>query len=199
MRRPGRSALIRKQTLAAPTGRISGTAKGLQAGCRIAVDAIVDRPAQQYADVTNGVSAPAGARGLHRVMRMFHWYACNRIFTESRAGRFATQFFAPELSAWRGQQPLWKVFWQYGVAVSSVLIAIYLFAFLIEGVGLRQILILCFAPYTAWILVSIWRCANNAREPFWGMLARFLTVAWACNATMMVVFIEMNLIANYYM
>jgi hypothetical protein len=31
------------------------------------------------------------------------------------------------------------------------------------------------------------------------MLARFLTVAWACNATMMVAFIEMNLIANYYM
>jgi hypothetical protein len=165
------------------------------------VDSIVDRSAQRYAAVVNGVSAPDSRRAVActGVIRMFHRHACNHVFTESRAGRFATQFFSPELTAWRGQQPLWKVFWLYGVAVSSVLIAIYLFAFLIEGVGLRQILILCFAPYTAWILVSIWRCASNAREPFWGILARFLTVAWACNATMMVVFIEMNLIANYYL
>lgn len=112
---------------------------------------------------------------------------------------FAARFFAPELSAWRGQQPLWKVFWLYGVGVSGVLIATYLLAFLADAVALRQILVLCFVPYTVWILVSIWRCSNNAREQFWRMLARFLTVAWACNAILIVIFIEMNLIAHYYL
>jgi hypothetical protein len=112
---------------------------------------------------------------------------------------FAARFFAPELSAWRGQQPLWKVFWLYGVAASGVLIAIYVLAFLVEAVALRQILVLCFAPYTAWILVSIWRCSNNVREQFWRVLARFLTVAWACNAVLIVIFIEMNLITHYYL
>lgn len=137
--------------------------------------------------------------GLPTVTPMFQPHARNRSFTGSGIAHAAALFFAPELAAWRGQQPLWKVFWLYGVAVSGILIAIYLFAFLIEAVALRQILVLCFAPYTAWILVSIWQCSFNAREPFWGMLARFLTVAWACNAALILVFIEMNLITHYYL
>ena len=119
--------------------------------------------------------------------------------TSSRIGRLVAQFFAPELRAWRGQQPLWKVFWLYGVATSCALIAIYAFAFIFEHVALRQILVLCFAPYTAWILVSVWRCANNAREQFWGLLARLLTVTWAFNTIMIVVSVEMNLITHYYL
>jgi len=27
--------------------------------------------------------------------------------------------------------------------------------------ALRQVLLPCFAAYTAWILVSVWRCASN--------------------------------------
>ena len=130
---------------------------------------------------------------------MFQQPAPDPGFTGPRPETFVARFFAPEVAAWRGRQPLWKVFWVYGVGVSCALIAIYLFAFLVEAVVLRQILVLCFAPYTAWILVSIWRCSFNAREPFWGMLARFLTVAWAGNTVMMLVFIEMNLITHYYL
>lgn len=133
------------------------------------------------------------------VTRMFQRHIHNRFVTEFSNTHFVARLFAPELRAWRGQQPLWKVFWLYGVATSSILIAVYVFAFLFEYVVLRQILVLCFAPYTAWTLVSIWRCANNAREQFWGMLARFLTVAWAFNTIIIVVFVEMNLITHYYL
>ena len=121
------------------------------------------------------------------------------VITAPGMTHFVARLFAPELAAWRGQQPLWKVFWLYGVAASSALIALYLFAFLVDAVALRQIFVLFFAPYTAWILVSIWRCSNNVREPFWRMLARFLTIAWACNAILIIVFIEMNLISRYYL
>ncbi len=121
------------------------------------------------------------------------------VITGSSMTHFVARFFAPELSAWRGQLPLGRVFWLYGVAISSALIAVYLFAFLADAVALRQILVLCFIPYTVWILVSIWRCSNNVREQFWRMLARFLTVAWACNAILIVIFVEMNLIAHYYL
>lgn len=131
------------------------------------------------------------------VMRMSQQHARNHVVTGSGVSRFAAQFFAPELRAWRGQQPLWKVFWLYGVATSCALIAIYVFAFLSERAALRQILVLCFAPYTAWILVSIWRCSNN--ESFWSLLARLLMVAWACNTIMIVVSVEMNLITHYYL
>lgn len=91
------------------------------------------------------------------------------------------------------------MFWLYGVATSSVLIAIYAVAFFTNRVALRQILLLCFASYTAWVLVSVWRCADNTLEHFWGMLARFLTVAWACNAILIIVFLQINLITHYYL
>ena len=133
------------------------------------------------------------------VMRMSPREAHNHLVTRSGIGEFVARFLAPEIRAWRGQEPLWKVFWLQGVATSSILIAIYGFAFLVERVALRQALVICFAPYTAWTLVSVWRCANNTREAFWGMLARFLTVAWAFNTIIILVFVEINLITHYYL
>jgi len=119
--------------------------------------------------------------------------------SRSSITEFFAAFFAAELRAWRGQQPLWKVFWVYGVATSAALIALYIVAFYIERVALRQILLPCFAVYTAWILIAVWRCAHNTREQFWSIVARFLTVAWACNAILILVFLQFNLIQNYYL
>lgn len=117
----------------------------------------------------------------------------------SKITKFATRFFAAELRAWRGQQPLWKVFWVYGVVTSGVLITFYVIAFYVDRIALRQALLIFFAPYTAWILVSVWRCANNTRERFWSLFARLLAVAWACNTIMVVVFLQFNLITRYYL
>jgi len=119
--------------------------------------------------------------------------------SRSSIAAFAAEFFAAELRAWRGEQPLWKVFWIYGVGTSGALIAFYVIAFYVDRVALRQALLLCFALYTAWILVSVWRCANNTRERIWGLFARFLTVAWACNTIMVLVFLQFNLIIKYYL
>ena len=119
--------------------------------------------------------------------------------SRSHVSKFATTFFAAELRAWRGEQSLWKVFWVYGVATSGVLITFYVIAFYVDRVALRQVLLLCFAFYTAWILVSVWRCANNTEERIWGLFARLLTVAWACNTIMIVVFLQFNLITRYYL
>ena len=117
----------------------------------------------------------------------------------SKLTGFAVAFFAPELRAWRGRQPLWKVFWVYGVATSSVLVAFYVLGFYLDRVALRQALLLCFAPYTAGTLVSVWRCADNTEERLWSVVARLLTVAWACNTIMVLVFIQFNLIVKYYL
>ena len=111
---------------------------------------------------------------------------------------FAAEFFAAELRAWRGKQPLWKVFWAYGAVTSSALITFYVAAFYVDRIALRQLLLLCFAPYTAWILVSMWRCAYNTEQRIWGLFARFLTVAWACNTILVLAFLQFNLIIKYY-
>lgn len=115
----------------------------------------------------------------------------------SSSSDFAADFFATEIRAWRGEEPLWKIFWIYGVAVSSSVVGGYIAAFDDAHVLLRQILLLCFAAYTAWILISVWRCADKTKEKIWGTLARFLTVAWACNAILIITFLQINLIIIY--
>lgn len=91
---------------------------------------------------------------------------------------------------WRGEGPLWKVYWLYGVLLSTGLAAVIAVAGLGQWVPLPGLIAMLFglAIYTGWILVSVWRCADNiAGRPLgldpevWASLARALTVAWAIN------------------
>jgi hypothetical protein len=111
----------------------------------------------------------------------------------SRIAKFAADFFVAEIRAWHGEQPLWKEFWVYGVATSVVIVALYIAAFYDGRMALRQVLLPCFAAYTAWILVSVCRCASNTNEILWSTLARYLTVAWAGNTILVLTFLQLNL------
>ena len=104
------------------------------------------------------------------------------------------RFFEPELRAWYGLAPLWKVFWGYGVLASAVIVALYAVALIEHCTAAQQVLLLFFAGYSAWVLVSMWRCAA-ASMPLWQTLARSLTVAWAVNIVLVTLFLELDLIA----
>jgi hypothetical protein len=97
---------------------------------------------------------------------------------------------------WRGHGPLWKAYWLYGVLGSNVL-AIILF-WLIKRGSLAtlwsQIVLALLAAYTVWIVVSVWRCAFNVEKPLYGHMARALTVAWALNASMVLGFLQLQLL-----
>lgn len=91
---------------------------------------------------------------------------------------------------WRGEGPLWKIYWLYGVLLSVALAAVIAVAGLGHWVRLPGLIAMLagLAIYTGWILVSVWRCAENVEGgPFdydpalWTSLARVLTVAWAIN------------------
>jgi hypothetical protein len=116
----------------------------------------------------------------------------------SNVTKFAANFFAAEIRAWHGEEALWKVFWVYGVATSVTIVALYIVAFYDGRMALRQVLLPCFAVYTAWILVSVWRCASNTNENLWSTLARFLTVAWAGNTILVLIFLQLNLLIKYF-
>jgi hypothetical protein len=105
-------------------------------------------------------------------------------------------FFAPELRAWRGEMALPVVFWGYGVAASTVLLALHASAMVNNELLLQQALIFASLGYTGWILVAIWRCAPNA-PPFWGGLARWLTVAWGLNSGLVLFFVQFALLIRY--
>lgn len=91
---------------------------------------------------------------------------------------------------WRGETPLWIVYWFYGVLGSFALGGIIAMAATSGWLGPAgtTLALLAGAAYTAWILVSVWRCADNiVGEPLgisretWAVLARSLTVVWAIN------------------
>lgn len=106
-------------------------------------------------------------------------------------------FFAAEIRAWHGEEALWKVFWVYGVGTSGLIAGFYVAAVYTGHTALQQVLLPCFATYTVWILVSVWRCAHNAPQRFWGLMARFLTVAWACNTILVLTFLQLDLVTQY--
>ncbi len=108
---------------------------------------------------------------------------------------FLAAFFAPELRAWRGEMQLWKVYWGYGVLTSLGLALLFLEAVRENQPLIQQAILLALALYTVWILVSVWRCAAHV-SPFWRLLARMSTVAWAGNAALVLGFLEFELIAR---
>lgn len=105
------------------------------------------------------------------------------------------RIFEPEVRAWFGLEPLWKVFWGYGVLASAVIIALYAVATIERRVAVQQLLLIFFAGYTIWILVSVWRCA--AMTIIWQTLARSSIVVWAVNAMLVIFFLELDLIADW--
>lgn len=105
---------------------------------------------------------------------------------------FLFAFFEPELRAWHGEAPLWKAFWGYGVFTSSILALLYVFAWYGGRRVIQQILLPVFAAYTGWILISVWRCAENS-DAGWRLFARSLTIAWAVNSIMVLSFLQLDL------
>ncbi len=113
----------------------------------------------------------------------------------ARSESLKTRFPSP-LDAWRGRASLFVVFWGYGVLISSALIAAFVAALYRGDVVTQQILIPVFTVYTAWVLVSVWRCAAPSRTP-WTMIAQLLTVAWAGNTLLVAGFLQLRLLESY--
>ena len=106
------------------------------------------------------------------------------------------EFFAPELRVWQGIAPLPTAFWFYGVLASWIQIALYAIAVYHGQVFIQQMLLIIFAVYTIWILISIWRCSQPPTT-FWSLTARLLTVVWAANAAMVLLFLQLDLLISY--
>jgi len=115
--------------------------------------------------------------------------------SESRKSLLSS-FFASELRAWRGRMSLAVVFWGYGVLASLILVVLHAAALDAGNEFVQQVLILVSAAYTYWILVAIWRCAPNA-DPFWGLIARWLTVTWGLNAAFVLFFLQFELLLRH--
>jgi hypothetical protein len=102
----------------------------------------------------------------------------------------------PLLRCWRGEAGLARVFWFYGVAPSTVAVGLLGWAVSGDriGNGVLAFAITALLAYTVWILVSVWRCASRRGvDSFYGVMARWLTVAWAINAVLLGGFLLLSL------
>jgi hypothetical protein len=83
------------------------------------------------------------------------------------------------VEAWKGQRPLWKVFWLYyfagAVVVLGVVGGILGLASLmpsIIGLWMKLFAVAFLVAWKVWALVSIWRCAGNSSGSSYKYLAR---------------------------
>jgi hypothetical protein len=102
-----------------------------------------------------------------------------------------------EIRGWRGEQPLWKVFWCYGVLAGGSFYVLYALALHDGHIGLQQALLPCIAGYSFWMLVSLWRSSESMTGTLWGALARQAAVAWAGNTILFLIFLQLALIGRY--
>lgn len=102
------------------------------------------------------------------------------------------------VDAYNGKEPLWRVFWLYGVFFSTVVTTLFLWVVSqdIHFLAIDQVLVIAFIPYTVWLLISIWRCAFNVSQELYGHIGRALTVAWALNAALLVVSVELDVLLS---
>lgn len=116
---------------------------------------------------------------------------------KGRGRRLLARIFSPELQIWRGDAPLARVFWGYGVLLSTILLGAYGATIYFDLPRAEQILLICLGLYTLWILVAIWRSADGVTT-VWSVLARMLTVAWAVNIAMILLFRELELMTLFF-
>lgn len=93
---------------------------------------------------------------------------------------------------WSGTGRLAPLYWGWGVAASIVIAAVVAVPPLVgwAGRGWAMLGVMVLMLYTFWILVAVWRCADNIDTPtpfgvdraIWSAMARALTVGWAINA-----------------
>lgn len=88
---------------------------------------------------------------------------------------------------WRGDGPLWKVFWLHGVLASLGIVGAYFLAVLIGDTGVQRAVLIVALIFAVWIAVSVWRCALNVCNVAYAYIARGLAVAWAINAVILVI------------
>ena len=93
---------------------------------------------------------------------------------------------------WNGEGRLAPLYWGWGVAASLALAAAVAIPPMVGWAGRGWALLgsAVLIAYTGWILVAVFRCADNIDSPaplgidraLWSAMARVLTVGWAINA-----------------
>ncbi len=101
------------------------------------------------------------------------------------------------VDAWQGKTPLWKVFWIYniffGVILFTVLTAIIVLISPMAGNLIQILAFILGAPYIIWVLISMWRSANNSST-----LPRFLSRLWVIFILFTLVFMAFSLPSIFF-
>lgn len=81
----------------------------------------------------------------------------------------------PITRAWRGQEPLWLVFWIYNIVVGFLLNLFLGWLWHLRLLYAAFALSILLLAYAIWLWVAIWRCAANSTA-VWCFLARLIVI-----------------------
>ena len=78
------------------------------------------------------------------------------------------------ITAWRGDEKLWQVFWVVGIGLYILSRgAVVMLETSDATFGSYTLFVLFTMVVQVWWMVSVWRCARNTSLPLWVWLARF--------------------------
>jgi len=76
------------------------------------------------------------------------------------------------VQSWKGQERLYKVFWVYGFGINLVFFIIGVVAGFLQAPVILLPLVPLYIAFIVWLLVAMWRCAQNVGWTGWTYLAR---------------------------
>ncbi|HLS80031.1 MAG TPA: hypothetical protein VK025_01345 [Steroidobacter sp.] len=113
------------------------------------------------------------------------------------SARISASVFPKWLSPYvHGRQPLWRVFWVYGVLCSHLMFGAILLAYAHVDSFSMGLMLVGFLGYSLLICRLVWVNADNVGNPLYGQIAKGMTIAWVINASLISAFLLLAHLAD---
>lgn len=173
-------------------GAVSGLAKSAGAACGFTMTVIMAFSKDIMGEYTLGFAVWALMNGLSLYLviskKGFPMQekdaptAPKKVVSTTLAKRYTNIRDALLSMDFHGKQPLWKVFWIYGVLFSHLYLGTVLALYNRAGALAMSLLLLGFILYTLGIMRLVWINAFNTSKELYAYTARYLTVFWMINS-----------------
>jgi hypothetical protein len=81
------------------------------------------------------------------------------------------------LSSFNGHEKLWMAYWVNFFAINSAVSNLAEIFVINESVTIQIIALIVSLAVLIWSTVSVWRCAFNVENHYWGYVARVMVIA----------------------
>lgn len=81
------------------------------------------------------------------------------------------------LSSFNGHEKLWMAYWINFVSINTAVSNLVDKFIIDKSLSVQIVFLIVILTVLIWSIVSVWRCAFNVKNNFWGYIARVIVVA----------------------